>query len=84
MEKQSVLLKVPVTGEISLEDVCDKECRKLRALLYLLEEEFNTKMTDHPEIRKFILDSANFIQRIPLSVSEIVSVKEKVMSDEDI
>lgn len=72
MKKENVLLQVPVTGEISLEDVCDKECRKLRSLLYLLENEFNTNMVDHPEIRKFILDSSNFIQRIPNMVSEIV------------
>ncbi len=72
MKKDNVLLQVPITGEITLEDVCDKECRKLRSLLYMIEEEFNTKMIEHPEMRKFILDSANFIQRIPEMVSEIV------------
>ena len=74
-EKENVLMQVPVTGEITLEDVCDKECRKLRALLYLLEEEFDTKMVDHPEIRKYILDSANFIKRFPNMISEIIKVK---------
>ncbi len=71
-KKENILLQVPVTGEISLEDVCNKEYRKLRSLLYLLEDEFDTKMSDHPEIRKFILDSSNFINRIPKFVSEVV------------
>lgn len=77
MKKESVLLQVPVSGEMSLEDVCDKECRKMRSLLYLLEKEFNTKMVKHPEIRKYILDSSNFIQRIPGMISEIVKVDAK-------
>ncbi len=72
MKKENILLQVPVTGEITFEDVCNKEYRKLRSLLYLLEDEFDTKMIDHPEIRKFILDSANFIKRLPDEVSEIV------------
>ena len=72
MKKDNVLLQVPVTGEITLEDVCNKECKKLRSLLYMIEGEFNTKMIDHPEMRKFILDSANFIQRIPDIISEVV------------
>ncbi len=72
MKKENILLQVPITGEITFEDVCNKEYRKLRSLLYLLEDEFNTKMIDHPEIRKFILDSANFIKRLPDEISEIV------------
>lgn len=72
MKKEGVLLQVPITGEMTLDDVCDTECRKLRSLLYLLEDEFDTKMFKHPEIRKFILDSANFIQRVPSMISEIV------------
>lgn len=74
MKKEHILLQVPISGEMTLIDVCDKECRKLRSLLYLLEEEFDTKMTNHPEIRKFILDSANFIKRIPFEVSEIIRI----------
>ncbi len=73
-KKEKVLLQIPVTGEMSLDDVCDKEYRKLRSLLYLLEEEFDTKMIKHPEIRKFILDSSNFIGRIPKMVSEIIKM----------
>ena len=77
MKKDNVLLQVPVSGEMTLEDVCDKECKKLRSLLYMIEEEFNTKMIDHFEMRKFILDSANFIQRIPEMMSEVVRTDVK-------
>jgi len=72
VKKNNILLQIPVSGEMTLEDVCNKEYRKLRSLLYLLEEEFDTKMSDHPNIRKFILDSSNFIRRIPLEISEVV------------
>jgi len=76
LKKDHVLLQVPVSGEMTLSDVCDKEYRKLRYLLYMLEEEFGTQMTDHPEVRKYILDSANFIQRIPDMLSEVITVYE--------
>lgn len=72
MKKDNILLNIPVSGEMTFEDVCDKECRKLRSLLYLLEEEFDTKMCNHPEIRKFILDSSSFIDRLPEWISEVI------------
>jgi len=72
MSKNGILLQVPVMGEMSLGDVCNKECRKLRSLLYLIEDEFDTQMHKHPELRKYILDSANFVNRIPEMVSEII------------
>ena len=77
MKKDKVLLKVPVTGEISLENVCHKEYKKLRSLLYMIENEFDTKMTNHPEIRKYILDCSNFVKRVPEMVSEVVRTDEK-------
>lgn len=70
--KENILLQVPVSGEMTLTDVCNKEARKLRYLLYMLEDEFNTKMSNHPEVRKYILDSSNFINRVPFIISEVV------------
>ena len=70
--KENILLQVPVSGEMTLVDVCNKEARKLRYLLYMLENEFDTKMSNHPEVRKYILDSSNFIDRFPEMVSEVV------------
>lgn len=75
MKKENVLLQIPVSGEMTLEDVCNKEYKKLRSLLYLIENEFDTKMIEHPEIRKYILDISNFIKRIPFEISEIVRVE---------
>ena len=72
--KSKILVKAPVTGEIELDFLCDKECRKLRSLLYKLEEEFNVNMKDHSHIRKEILDCANFIQRIPSMISDVLEV----------
>jgi hypothetical protein len=72
LQKEQILLKVPVSGEMALTDVCEKECRKLRYLLYMIEDAFDVGMSDYPDIRKYILDSANFISRFPEMVSEVV------------
>lgn len=74
MKKDNILLEIPISGEMTFEDVCNKECKKLRSLLYLLEEEFDTKMCNHPEIRKSILDMSNFISRLPEWVSEVIRI----------
>lgn len=70
-----ILVKAPITGEIELSFLCDKECMKLRSLLYKLEEEFDVSMKEHNQIRKEILDCANFIQRIPSMISDVWEVK---------
>lgn len=70
-----IIVNIPMTGEVELSYLCDKECNKLRSLLYKLEEEFSVSMRDHSQIRKEILDCANFIQRVPSMISEVVEVK---------
>lgn len=63
-------------SEVELSYLCDKECKKLRSLLYKLEEELSVNMKDYPNIRKDILDSANFIQRIPNMISDVLEVDD--------
>ena len=70
-----IIVNVPVTGEVELSYLCEKECRKLRSLLYKIEEEFGVSLKEHPQIRKEILDCSNFIQRVPNMVSEVVEVR---------
>lgn len=70
-----IIVNIPITGEVELSYLCEKECRKLRSLLYKIEEEFDVSLKDHTQIRKEILDCANFIQRVPNMISEVVEVK---------
>jgi len=42
----------------------------------MIEKEFNTSMGDHPELRKYLLDTSNFIKRLPSYISEIVDIKD--------
>ena len=72
MKKQTIILDIPITGEAELKFVCDKECKKLYSLLYVIENELNINLKDYPNIRKEILDSSNFIKRIPNMISDIV------------
>lgn len=72
-----IIVTVPVTGEVELSYLCEKECRKLRSLLYKIEEEFDVSLKDHALIRKEILDCANFIQRVPSMISEVVEVRNE-------
>ena len=48
----------------------------------MIEEEFGVKMIDYPDIRKYILDSSNFIQRIPEMISEVVRVDDMNLRQE--
>jgi len=62
-------------GEMSLSFLCDKECRRINAILNMIETEFNTSMSEHLELRKYLLDTSNFIQRIPEMISEIIEIE---------
>ena len=69
--KRKILIKTP-QYEIELNDLCQKEYRKINNLLSLIENEFNTVMNSHQIIRHEILDISNFIKRLPNMVSEVV------------
>lgn len=75
MYKETILLNIPVTGEVELKFACDRECKNLHSLLYLIEKELNISLKNYPNIRKQILDSSNFIKRLPDMVNEIVVTK---------
>jgi len=71
---KEILIKTS-QGEMSLQFLCDKEYRRICAILNMIETEFNTSMSQHLELRKYLLDTGNFIQKIPEMISEIIEVK---------
>jgi|GEM_PF-2762761 len=72
---KEILIKSQI-GEMSFNFMCDKESRRINAILNMIEKEFNTSMGDHPELRKYLLDTSNFIKRLPSYISEIVDIKD--------
>lgn len=75
MYKRQILLRVPVTGEVELSYACDRECKNLHSLLYVIENELNINLKDYPNIRKQILDSSNFIKRLPEMIDDVITTK---------
>lgn len=68
--KKKVLVKTP-QYEIEFSDLCKKEYMKINNLLTLIENEFDTDMNMHPDLRHEILDISNFIKRLPDMISEV-------------
>ena len=71
MDKK-ILVKTPNYCEMTLEDLCVKEYRKINNLLTIIEKTFDTSMDRHKELRHEILDISNFIRRIPSMISEVI------------
>ena len=69
--KKNILLKTPLY-EIEFTDLCQRQYKKINSLLTLIEQEFDTDMNSHQELRHEILDISNFIKRLPDMVSEVV------------
>lgn len=69
-----ILVKTP-QGEMSLQYLCDKECKRVQAVLNMIETEFNTSMMQHLELRKFLLDTASFIKSVPNMVSDVLKIE---------
>lgn len=69
--KKRILIKTP-KYEIELNDLCRKEYKKINNILSMIENEFDTDMNLHQELRHEILDISNFIKRLPGMISEVV------------
>jgi hypothetical protein len=63
--KQDILIKTPFNCEMTLEKLCYREYCKINNLMNLIENTFNVKLNDYPELRHEILDISNFIKRLP-------------------
>lgn len=66
-----IFIKTP-QGEMNFNTFCDIEYKRLLRLMSMIENEFNTELSNHYEIRNEILDTSNFIKRLPTMVSEVM------------
>ncbi len=68
--KKDILFRTP-QYEVDFETLCETQYKYIIELLGLIEQEFNTSMHEHPELRHKILDISNFIRRLPSFISEV-------------
>ena len=80
--KNIILVKTP-SSEKTFEHCCNQHYKRVNMLLKLIEDEFNTDMNKHPELRHAILDVSNFIRRLPSMVSEVVQFEHANRLDEE-
>ena len=73
---KKILIKTP-QYEISFEDLCLKEYKKINGLMNEIEKNFGADMNDYPELRHQILDISNFVKRLPGMVSEVADYDSK-------
>lgn len=69
--KKNILIKTP-QYEILFDDLCDNQYKKINHIMNMIENEFQTDMNLHQELKHEILDISNFIRRLPSMVSEVV------------
>jgi hypothetical protein len=68
--KKDVLFKTP-QYETDFKTLCENQYKYINGLMGLIEQEFDTSMHEHPELRHRILDISNFIRRLPSFISEV-------------
>lgn len=61
---------VKAKGETEFVCFCQGQANNINSLLTMIEFEFNTKMSDHQDIRRKILDISNYIKRLPEIILE--------------
>ncbi len=50
----------------------EMEFKRVVFILKLIEDTFSVDLNNYPELRKSILDTGNFIRRLPSTISEII------------
>jgi len=53
-----------------------KEYKRVMSLMQLIEETFSVSLNDYPELRKSILDTGNFIKRLPTTIHECIIIQD--------
>ena len=73
--KHQIIIKNSL-GEMDIEYWSNKEYRRVLSILKQIEDTFVVDMNQYPELRKSILDTGNFIRRLPTTISECIEVKD--------
>jgi hypothetical protein len=71
MPKDNILIKNNV-GEMDITYWAEKEYKRVILIMKLIEETFSVDLNKYPDLRKSILDTGNFIRRLPSTISEII------------
>lgn len=73
--KNQIIIKNSL-GEMDINFWAEKEYRRVVLIMKLIEDTFSVDLNKYPELRKSILDTGNFIRRLPSTISEIIEVKD--------
>jgi hypothetical protein len=68
---KNILIKNSL-GEMEIKTWAEKEYKRVMLIMKLIEETFLVDLNNYPELRKSILDTGNYIRRLPSMVSEII------------
>ncbi len=59
-------------GKISIDLWAEIEYKRVLLIMKLIEETFSINLNEYPKLRKAILNTANYIRRLPFEISEVV------------
>lgn len=75
LKKESrILFKTP-QAEMEFADLCTTQYMRINELMNMIEREFETSMHEHYDIRNRILDTSNFVRRLPDMISEVIEIE---------
>ena len=73
--KNQIVIKDSL-GIMDLNYWAEKEYKRVILIMKLIEETFSVDLNNYPELRKSILDTGNYIRRLPTTISECIEVKD--------
>jgi hypothetical protein len=76
MEDKNILVKNN-NSEMNINDWAEIEYKRVILIMKLIEDIFSVNLSHYPELRKSILDTGNFIRRLPESISDILMSKSQ-------
>ena len=72
---KNILIKNSI-GEMDINFWAEKEYKRVILIMKLIEDNFDCDLNKYPELRKSILDTSNFIRRLPDTISEIIETRK--------
>ena len=73
--KNNIIIKNSL-GEMDIEFWAEKEYKRVLLIMKLIEDAFSVDLNNYPELRKSILDTSNFIRRLPSTIQECIVLKD--------
>jgi len=73
--KNNIIIKNSL-GLMDISFWSEREYKRVMLIMKLIEDTFSVDLNDYPELRKSILDTGNFIRRLPSTISEIIQIRD--------